>query len=125
MRGNSGRGVALVSVLLLLVTLLVLGLGMQLLALFNLQLARSATLQLGARLETADTITRALLIMEQLAQSGTLPDDAAQLPGVTTLELRPGGQLLLRAVSSERPGVSSEALAGFSPAGEFLVQGRR
>jgi hypothetical protein len=124
MRGNSGRGVALVSVLLLLVTLLVLGLGMQLLALFNLQLARSATLQLGARLETADTITRALLIMEQLAQSGTLPDDAAQLPGVT-LELRPGGQLLLRAVSSERPGVSSEALAGLTPAGEFLVQGRR
>jgi type II secretory pathway component PulK len=125
MRGNPGRGVALVSVLLLLVTLLVLGLGMQLLALFNLQLARSATLQLGARLETADTITRALLIMEQLAQSGTLPDDAAQLPGVTTLELRPGGQLLLRAVSSERPGVSSEALAGLTPAGEFLVQGRR
>jgi hypothetical protein len=119
-----GRGFALVSVLLLLVTLLVLGLGMQQLALFNLQLAQGSALRLAAQVETQSTLTQALLILEQLAAGGELPADAAALPGVSSYELLPGDQVALTVTSLERPGVSSEALAGLTEGG-FRVQGRR
>jgi hypothetical protein len=117
-------GFALIGVLLLLVTLTLLGLAVQLLALFNLQLARNGTQALAARLETAGQLTHSLLILEQVAAGGTLPADAPQLPGHTQYQLLTAGQALLLTVSSERPGISSEALVGMVD-GSFQVLGRR